>query len=319
LVGTAEVDSLVQHLSTGFFDLVIQNDLDFAGHDELFDALSTHRTPLVWDLHEFFPDLGGGFFWKITQARYHSWLFEKLRRREVSRFLTVSQEIAELYRRYLTADFSIISNAPKLGAAQARVESRGPEQPLRLLYHGAIGSGRGLARVIYAMRFVREGVTLSIIAVGSKFQIAQLNALVKVLRLESRISFLPRVPFEEIVSEISQFDCEVIFYHPPHSTNERYSLPNKFFESMAAGLGIIVGQSPSMSEIVLREGNGIVVDGWSARALASAVSAISPNEANEFRRRSLEAFPRYSADNMKKIFIEAIADLILPGEKAQND
>jgi glycosyltransferase involved in cell wall biosynthesis len=85
-----------------------------------------------------------------------------------------------------------------------------------------------------------------------------------------------------------------------------YSLPNKFFEALAAGLGVVVGPSPSMSWIVSRYGLGSVVKTWKVRHLAEAINELTPDAINEAKINTSRALFEYSDKKIQEKFFRAL-------------
>jgi glycosyltransferase involved in cell wall biosynthesis len=110
----------------------------------------------------------------------------------------------------------------------------------------------------------------------------------------------------EILRKLSSFDVEVIFYHPPHSINHLYSLPNKFFESLAAGLAIVVGQSPSMAEIVQEHKIGVVAQSWTRESLADAINSLTSSDINLAKGRTAFALAQYNPAKTEEKFRNAL-------------
>jgi glycosyltransferase involved in cell wall biosynthesis len=71
----------------------------------------------------------------------------------------------------------------------------------------------------------------------------------------------------------------------PDSENTRYAAPNKFFESIAAGVPAIAAPHPQCATLIGRYGCGVLMQGWDLDAFADAV------------RKSLAMFgtPAYAA------------------------
>ena len=90
----------VSKIRSGEYSLVILNDLDFIGLDDLFNACTSSNTPIFIDLHEFFYDFGGSALYRLLHTRYYNWLLKKLQTRVVTGIFTVSEAIADLYKKY---------------------------------------------------------------------------------------------------------------------------------------------------------------------------------------------------------------------------
>jgi glycosyltransferase involved in cell wall biosynthesis len=291
------------------YALAVMNDLDFLGSDSLFEMLKANDTQIALDLHEYFFDVGGSFAWRLLHGRYYKWLLKKLETRMFSQVFTVSEAIAKLYESTLGVPLVALENSPDIkrtSSLMAKSGKLGKNQNVRLIHHGNLGKGRGIVRLIRAMRLVDTRFELHLMLIMSPWSKLLVKALVSILGLEKRVFLVDPVPMSDILRKLSSFDVEVIFYHPPHSTNELYSLPNKFFESLASGLAIVVGPSPSMAEIVTEHEIGVVAQAWSKESLAEAINALTPTAINLAKGRTSSTLARYDAAKAKEKFCNAL-------------
>lgn len=278
------------------FELVLLNDLDFLGLDDLFTHWEAEDTKVVLDLHEYFFDVGGSVVWRLFHVRYYRWLLKKLRTRSLARVFTVSEELASLYEAKLKIPVLSIENTPdslRINELISKSAQLGDDQKIQLIHHGIFGKSRGILRMIRAMRNVDSRFELNLMLLISPTAKSLLIFLALLLGVRDRIKIHEPVPVGSILNKISEFDVEVIFFHPPNSTSVHYSLPNKFFEGLAAGLAFVVGANPSMSTIVKRFKVGVVAKAWTARSLAEAINELTRESINEFKSNShlaLEAF-----------------------------
>lgn len=167
------------------------------------------------------------------------------------------------------------------------------EQPFRpcgetitVLYHGIFSAKRKLDMLLRAaplcdarFRFVLR---------GHGEELATLAALSKSLGIEDRVRFEAAVPFAEIVPAANTADIGYIVlddFSPQH----RFVLPNKFFEYIMAGLGLVVSDFPEMSKLVRQYENGALVSGCTPQAVAAALNSLTDEGINAMKRRSLAA------------------------------
>ena len=86
----------------------------------------------------------------------------------------------------------------------------------------------------------------------------------------TRVHVLPRVPTEEVVAYAASATVGVSPV-PPTSLSYRYSLPNKLFQYMQAGLPVVASDFPQVREVIEETGAGITVDARNVDALAGAI------------------------------------------------
>lgn len=297
----------LQKIESGHYDYIILNDLDFVGYDPIFEGAKKSGTPVFVDLHEYFFDFGGSLVFRALNTRYYRWLLKKLALRSVKSFFTVSEAIADLYEKFIPSRPVAVMNVPNYASLESESQSKRSDQDkIRLVYHGAAGKGRGVPRLIRAMRLTGPQFELNLVIVGSLFQRVKYLAMAIFLGVRKRVHFHKPVEFAQIPTMLNNFDIQVIFYHPPHSTNEKFSLPNKFFESARAGLAVILGDSPSMRKLVERYDSGWVARGWSHTHLANAINSVSARDLTVKKKNSLQLSREISSDSQRDIFLSTL-------------
>jgi glycosyltransferase involved in cell wall biosynthesis len=297
----------VQKIQSGHYDFIILNDLDFVGYDPIFDSANISGTPVFVDLHEFFFDFGGSLVFRALNTRYYRWLLNKLESRSVQSFFTVSEAIADLYEKLLPSRPVSVMNVPNYEAAEPEpIGERSEQDKIKLVYHGAAGKGRGVPRLIRAMRLTGQQFELNLVIVGSLFQKVKYLSIALFLGVRKKVHFHRPVEFTQIPAMLKNFDIQVIFYHPPHSTNEKFSLPNKFFESARSGLAVILGDSPSMRKLVEEYDSGWVARGWSHTHLANVINSVSARDLVRKKQNSKQLSREISSDSQRDVFLSTL-------------
>lgn len=291
-------EELIVELENGKFSFILMNDLDFLGFDKVFQAAEKSGTKIFLDLHEFFPDLGGGILWRLFQSRYYKWLLNKVSERCFEKIFTVSDGIGYLYEKFLQIQTTTILNIPAAEAIKFDKKHLNKSvKTLAIVHHGIASRGRGITRAMRALTYTKSKIILNLVLVASPARLMWLKTLAVIWGLRKKVVFHNPVPVNEIVKMLNTFDAEIIFFHPPNSRSIHYSLPNKFFEAVQASLALIVGPSPTMSEIVKNQSLGWVTPGWSASDLASTIDSINPDSLVAARESASRAQKAYRPEN----------------------
>ncbi len=287
------------------YDLVVVHELDllpwFQEHaSELTDG------PVLLDLGEYFGSHGIGALYRMLFERYHRWLFRLVADPAFTIRTTVSAGIADLYALKLGID------RPSVTLNVAGLSDLGPTAVeygrLRLVHHGRADLGRGLEFMLDAMLLVDDRFSLVLMLVGSEREVEALRRHPAVAT--GRIEFRPPVPLERVAEAINDCDLEVIFF-PPKTENLRYVLPNKLFEAVQGRLGLIVGESVEMVDIVEHAGNGLVVPEWTSESLAATLATLDTEQVRRFKDASHGVAAAFSEDKEGIVFL----DLIAPGRR----
>jgi hypothetical protein len=127
------------------------------------------------------------------------------------------------------------------------------------------------------------------------------NYLLKLAKNNKNINFIEPVLFSEIIGTINNFDIGV-YILKPESFNQKYALPNKFFEFIQARLAIAVGPSIEMVKIIDRYNLGVHSKDFTPKSLAKAISQLTPEQIMEYKQNADKYAKELSAEeNMNKI------------------
>ncbi len=240
------------------------------------------RAPFVYDAHDLWlhrPRRERSKLYHFLQNAYYS-LIERLLVPRAAATITVSAPIVRhLERRYSLRKVALVPNFPDgidsgaLGAREIRslpgMEQVPAAAPI-VLYLGGLMAGRGLENLIKAMVFVDSAHAAFL---GSGHQREELVALSCRLGLADRVHLLDPVPGSEVIAYSASATIGV---SPivPSCLNYRYSLPNKLFQYMAAGIPVVASDFPQVRDVVIGSGAGLVVDTMDPRAIAEAINRL---------------------------------------------
>ena len=234
-----------------------------------------------------------------------------LRRADV--VTTVCDGIAELLDREhrLKRPVVVVRNVP-LDNPQPYRE---PGERLKVLYHGDLSRPRQLHVAIRSMPRWRPEFDLVLRGNGDPAYIAELHALVAEMGLAERVFFEPAVPFDEIVPAANMADIGFYSYLN-YSPQIDFSLPNKFFEYVMAGLAVCVGNFAEVRRLVERHGLGKLIPEHTPEAIAATINSFTREEIRQYKKASIEAAKTLNWDAEKQRLVEAY-DGLFPDVAAQ--
>jgi glycosyltransferase involved in cell wall biosynthesis len=138
-----------------------------------------------------------------------------------------------------------------------------------LLCQGAgLHENRGLEELILSLKQLPEHYLL--VLAGSGLAINRLKQLTKEQGLENRISFTGLVPMEELAA-ITRTAFVGFSLDKSTSLNNYYSLPNKIFDYMAAGVPVIASDMPEVKQVIEGYKTGIIIPLVTPQNIANAV------------------------------------------------
>jgi glycosyltransferase involved in cell wall biosynthesis len=178
-----------------------------------------------------------------------------------------------------------------------------------VLYHGIVVPGRGLEGCVQSVAGWPARFSLTIRGPAEASYAAELRALAAREGVEDRVHFAPAVPMVDLVREASAFDLG-IFVLPLNKLHNVHVLPNKLFEYLMAGLGLIVSAAPEMAEIVEEYDAGVLIRDLDTGAIARAVASLDTAAIDRYKRNALKASRQLNWEAESARLVEAYAAAI---------
>lgn len=161
---------------------------------------------------------------------------------------------------------------------------------IKLLYHGLITTNRALEIVLNALKnSTRDDISLTIRGHGKPNYINSLKALAAELGISNQVHFKPSVPNSELIKIASEHDLGLCLF-----ANESKQLmlaePNKIYEYMAAGLGIIASETPTMKRMIEDKQIGQLspINSNQAQVLANILSNLTIDKISKWKEKSYQ-------------------------------
>lgn len=226
------------------------------------------RGKLVYDSHELYTEQREDFPRLLKLLL--QWIEGRLIKKTVG-VITVNQSIAgELAKRYAVPVPLVLRNfMKKTFMEEAATANLIQPEEIRVLYHGGYLKGRGLEELIESIIYWDRNINLYLRGFGPIED--YLRRQVSGLSLENRVVFLEPVSMERIIAEAAFADIGIIPYKPT-CLNNFYSMPNKLFEYMMAGLAVAASDLPEISRLNEEVGFGLLFDPDSPESIAGSIN-----------------------------------------------
>lgn len=248
--------------------VIVANDLDTLLAGYLASVIT--RTRLVYDSHEYYtevPEIQDRPWVKKTWTRIEKSIFPRLKV-----VFTVNKSIADIYKEKYGNEILVLRNVPeqkKLPPPLSRAELGLPENRSIILLQGAgINIDRGAEEAVMAMKYLHNSLLL-IIGGGDV-----LNALKKQAEQESlqeKVMFLPRQPWEKLMQYTRCADIGLTL-DKDTNLNYRYSLPNKLFDYIQAGIPVLASSLPEIMKIIQQYDIGMLIDHHDPEHIAKKIT-----------------------------------------------
>jgi glycosyltransferase involved in cell wall biosynthesis len=249
------------------YDVLVANDLDTLLPNYIISRLK--KIPLVYDSHEYFtgvPELNGRPFvrkvWKMLEAG----IFPDLKY-----VMTVSDSVAEQYQKEYGVRPVVVRNCAVQSTSippLTREELGIPDDHFLLVFQGGgINIDKGGEELIDAIQMMEK---VSLLILGSGDVLPALKRKTEELGLSERIRFIPKMPWKEMIRYTKAADAGLSL-EKDTNLNYRFSLPNKLFDYISAGIPVIAGNLPEIKKIIDDNDCGIIIHSITPEEIRKAV------------------------------------------------
>ena len=277
-------------------DILLANDTDTLVANYLVSKL--RRKKLVFDAHEIYPELP-----ELSQRpkikriweKIENWIFPNLKYS-----YTVCQSISDYYNKKYGITMKVVRNIPQKITYEGDklLDYHGKKI---ILYQGALNIGRGLEWIIDTMPFVHNAV---FVIIGDGLITNKLKERVNKLQLQDKVFFLGRISGSELYKYTPSADLGVCLLEN-RGLNYYYSLPNRIFDYLNAGVPVLATDFPEISNIVNHHKTGILINRYEPEYLAKVLNDFFASEFDT--SRFAEISQMYCWENEKKGVLELLA------------
>ncbi|MCB2413612.1 glycosyltransferase family 1 protein [Demequina sp. TTPB684] len=281
------------------FDVILANDIDTLGLAlRLAPVRGVHA-----DVHEYAPRQNEELLvWRVFEAPYMRWVCSRFLHRAAS-MTTVGHGIADEYRRVYGVRSGVVTNA----APYAELTAGPVSPPIKLVHSGASIRNRRLELLIDAVASTKTEVSLDFYLMGNDPN--YVDMLRKRAAASDRIRFNDPIPYRDLIAKLNSYDVGVHVIAPTNFNN-RWALPNKFFDYVQARLGIIIGPSAEMQSILKAHGCGAVADDFGAEALTDVLDSLTVAEVRGWKLRADASARELSSESQVAVWGKAVDALM---------
>ena len=277
-----------------------------------------YRASLIYDAHDFY----GGMQSPAETSRLNfsrRWIMAFYRHLEsrlvdtAAAVVTVSDGVAKLEERAFGCHPIVVRNCH-----DARLDQEPPMNLRQVLGLSsdqfilvALGNAKKGAAIQEALDAMEElPAHVHLVFVGRYFE-----PIIKSIRsrhLENRVHVVPPVKPFEVVPFIRSGDASIILYYP-RSADYVNSLPNRFFQPLAAELPLLYPELPEIRRIAEKYDIGIPIDPQNPRSIGNAVMKLlnDPNLVARYEKNLRVARDELSWEKEETILRNLISATLL--------
>ena len=281
------------------YNIIIVEDLTLL---PFFIKNFSKKSKIILDAREYYPkETEGSTYFRYIVAPEKRHLCNLMLNR-LDGFYTVSNGLADLFEKEFSIRPKVIRSTPYYNEVPYKPIK---EYPIKLVHHGIANRDRYLENMIHILSALEDTYTLDFYLTGDVNYINELKLLGQKFK---NIKFYNPVPFNEINNMLSSYDVGFYFLVPA-GFNTTYNLPNKFFEFIQAGLGIIIGPSPEMASLSKEYGVGIVSEEFTVDSMIQTLKSKKLEDLNLIKKNSLDVAFLLSWESESKKLENIVNDL----------
>ncbi|MBX3312461.1 MAG: glycosyltransferase family 1 protein [Microbacteriaceae bacterium] len=297
--GNAAVAEVLRLIGGQKFDVIIANDIETLG---VALELNPINGVLV-DLHEYAPYMNEeSWRWSLFVSPFISWMC-RVFLPKANTVTTVGPLIANEYKQKFSIDTLVVTNATDYHDLKPKTI----QAPIRMVHSGVALRNRGIDAVISAVESANASVTLDLYLMPNDSN--YLNELKKHTENSERVFVREPVAYQDLVKVLNGYDLGIHFI-PPVNKSYEYTLPNKFFDSIQARLGMIIGPSLEMAELVNKYGLGLVANGFGIDDIRSSIEKLSVADVALWKANADKAASELSSSAQTAVWRDAVTEML---------
>ena len=240
-------------------------------------------------------------------------IIEKRIMKRANAIITVNESIASIMKKNnIKDDIFVIRNIPEVSEPNSEY-TRGyyqfPESKYIIISVGSISRGRGVEQLIRSMENVSHNIGLVLLG-GEKIYKERILNMIEKYNLEDRIELIDPVSPDEVINVCRLADVGIVATENI-SLNDYYSLPNKIFQYIHAGLPVLCSNLPEMEKIIDDYHVGLTLDMTIDGNMSNMINSIfaNKNTLKKFTQASTRASEKLSWNNEKNILLNVYKQL----------
>jgi glycosyltransferase involved in cell wall biosynthesis len=288
-------------------DVFHANDLDTLLANRWASKL--RRKSLVYDSHEYFtgvPEIQNRPKIKMIWEKIERAIFPKLKH-----IFTVNQSIADLYSSQYNKDVQVLRNVPRnddLKKTKSRTDLGIPLDKKIVLVQGTgINIDRGIEELLDAISIMEDTV---LYIVGSGDVLEHLRARSQDADLIGKVVFIGKLPYHEMMQYTYNADVGVTL-DKDTNINYRFSLPNKIFDYIKAGLPVLSSDLVELKKIINQYEIGVITPDHSPEEIKKSLLALWDNDSrfSQYKENTIKAAAELTWEKEVEILIDVYRKL----------
>ena len=260
-------------------NLLLSNDLDTILPTYFISRLKGCK--MVFDSHEYFtetPELVGRPRVQKVWKKIEGFVVPKL-----DEMITVCDSIAELFREKYGVKCHVIRNIPPRKTLPPKGDKVALGLPtdkhLLVLQGSGINIQRGAEELVQAMALLDD---CFLMVIGGGDVLPVLKQMVENLKITDRVQFFPRMTYQQMMAYTQLAELGFCL-DKDTNLNYRFSLPNKLFDFIQAGVPIVASHLVEIEKIIREYDLGLFIEDHQPETIATTIRESFSDEERRLR------------------------------------
>ncbi len=303
-------NNVFNKLNNNKYDLIICENLTVIYYAFLFKK---SNTKIMLDLREFYVnqydnDFHSHFIKKIyynSKIKYLNYLLNNYASK-CDKLITVSPGLEENYKRVFNFDCDLIMSLPKYEDNKSKLLAN--NNKIKLVHHGGAKEARKIELMIELMDYLdADKFELDLYLI--KYHNDYYEFLKDLIKNKNNINIYKEIDLNKINDTLINYDVGLIMFEPT-TFNLEYSLPNKLFEFIQAGLCVVSYPLPNIKSVINEYNSGYVSENYDIKEIANKLNNLSIEEINKYKLNSISASKVLNAKENNKKLTEIIKEMV---------
>lgn len=263
--------------------------------------------PRLYDAHELFTELT-----EVKRRPLVAFIWQQIERHFVLKYsfgYTVNQFIKEeLFRRY-KVQYEVVRNMPHRSNTVKQVTENLPFTlpPAFLLYQGAVNEGRAFDELIPAMKKVN--LPLLIAGKGNYFE--KVSAMISNHGLEKKVIMIGYLPPPQLRIVTSKAFAGITLFNNS-GLNQYYSLANRFFDYVQAGIPQLCNDYPEYAVLNKQFEVALMLNELSANSIEQSLNKLIDDAVlyNKLQQNAFKAAQNWCWENESEKLLDVWKTLL---------
>jgi len=289
-------------IEDGVFDYIFVHDLYILPHVSHFS-----NSRVIFDAREYYPlEFSDDHEWKNTTGKLAEYICKKHMPR-CYKLLTVSPSITRMYEKLVNKKVQFFPSYPRSELLTTSNRKQDEHLKIKFIHHGNAFKNRGLERMLDLMELLGEGYHLDMMLVSSASN-TYFNFIKAKAKNLQNVNIISPVHPDQIIEKCSAYDMGLYLMEVNDNQN-KYCLPNKYFEFLYAGLPVITSCSEDMFEIAEKFGLGLGFTTETIEFIAQKIKVLKTRDIDAFQQAVAKTIPNWTVsqnvkDNLQELLQE---------------